>query len=258
MNNWITKIIKASEKIKTAFHERATAKEIAASPWTSCTCMSGPMLKKDLKANLFVCPSCQKHHRISPKDRFSILFSNDYEIIKTPVPKDDILEFVDTKSYKDRLKSARKNTGLDCSMVVATGAINKINITAIASEFGFLGASVASAEGEAFLAAAQHAIENKHPLVVFTAGGGMRMQEGMISLSQMPRTTLVTENQNYLHFECRSRLFRFVDDLEFLIDPDARVIQVRSASRVGYSDLGVNRARVNQVRVAFESNHLDQ
>ena len=77
-------------------------------------------------------------------------------------------------------------------------------------------------------------------------------------MSQMPRTTLVTENQNYLHFECRSRLFRFVDDLEFLIDPDARVIQVRSASRVGYSDLGVNRARVNQVRVAFESNHLDQ
>ena len=148
------------------------------------------MLKKDLKANLFVCPSCQKHHRISPQDRFSILFSNNYEIIKTPIPKDDILGFVDTKSYKDRLKSARKNTGLDCSMVVATGALNKINITAIASEFGFLGASVASAEGEAFLAVAQHAIENKHPLVVFTAGGGMRMQEGMISLSQMPRTTL--------------------------------------------------------------------
>ena len=76
-------------------------------------------------------------------------------------------------------------------------------------------------------------------------------------MSQMPRTTLVTENENYLHFECRSRLFRFVDDLEFLIDPDTRVIQVRSASRVGYSDLGVNRARVNQVRDAFESTHLD-
>ena len=74
----------------------------------------------------------------------------------------------------------RKNTGLDCSMVVATGALNKINITAIASEFGFLGASVASAEGEAFLAAAQHAIENKHPLVVFTARGGIREQEGKI------------------------------------------------------------------------------
>ena len=190
MVNWITKIIKAGEKIKTAVRERVTKKDLATSPWTSCSCMSGPMLKRDLKANLFVCPSCKKHHRISPKDRFSILFSNNYEIIKTPIPKDDILGFSDTKSYKDRLKSARKNTGLDCSMVVATGALNKINITAIASEFGFLGASVASAEGEAFLAATQHAIENKHPLVVFTAGGGMRMQEGMISLSQMPRTTL--------------------------------------------------------------------
>ena len=188
--NWITKIIKAGEKIKTAVRERVTAKDLATSAWTSCSCMSGPMLKKDLEANLFVCPSCQKHHRISPKDRFSILFSNNYEIIKTPIPRDDILGFVDTKSYKDRLKSARKNTGLDCSMVVATGTLNKINITAIASEFGFLGASVASAEGEAFLAATQHAIENKHPLVVFTAGGGMRMQEGMISLNQMPRTTL--------------------------------------------------------------------
>ena len=190
MVNWLREVIRAGQKIKTAFHKRATAKERAESPWISCTCLSGPMLKKDLKANLFVCPSCNKHHRISPKDRFSILFSNNYEIIKTPIPRDDILGFVDTKSYKERLKSARKNTGLDCSMIVAIGAINKINITAVASEFGFLGASIASAEGEAFLAAAQHAIENSNPLVVFTAGGGMRMQEGMISLSQMPRTTL--------------------------------------------------------------------
>ena len=82
MVNWLNRIIAAGEKIKSAIRERATAKDIAASPWTSCSCMSGPMLKKDLKANLFVCPSCQKHHRISPKDRFSILFSNNYEIIK--------------------------------------------------------------------------------------------------------------------------------------------------------------------------------
>ena len=76
-------------------------------------------------------------------------------------------------------------------MVVATGSLETIRITAIASEFSFIGgASIASAEGEAFLAAAQHAIENNNPLVVFTAGGGMRMQEGMISLNQMPRTVL--------------------------------------------------------------------
>ena len=190
MVNWLQQVIKAGQKIKTAFHERATAKERADSPWTSCTCVTGPMLKSDLKANLFVCPSCNKHNRISPKDRFSILFSNNYEIIKTPIPRDDILGFVDTKSYKDRLRSARKNTGLDCSMVVATGAIEKIPITAVASDFDFLGASIEAAEGEAFLAAADHAIQNKQPLVIFTSGGGMRMQGGAISLSQMPRTTL--------------------------------------------------------------------
>ena len=101
--------------------------------------------------------------------------------------------------------------------------------------------------------------ESHHtPGFAFTGSVADALNRLVHVMSQMPRTTLVTENQNYLHFECRSRLFRFVDDLEFLIDPDARVIQVRSASRVGYSDLGVNRARVNQVRVAFESNHLDQ
>ena len=83
MVNWLQEVIRAGQKIKTAFHERATAKERAESPWISCTCLSGPMLKKDLKANLFVCPSCNKHHRLSPKDRFSILFSDNYEIIKT-------------------------------------------------------------------------------------------------------------------------------------------------------------------------------
>ena len=189
--NWLTKIIKAGEKIKTAIKERATKADQEASAWTSCSCASGPILKKDLEANLFVCPSCKRHHRISPKNRFKLLFqNNNYEIIKTPIPKDDVLGFTDTKPYKERLKSARKKTGLESSMVVATGALNNINITAIASDFSFLGASIASAEGESFLAAAQHAIENNNPLIIFTSGGGMRMQEGMISLHQMPRTVL--------------------------------------------------------------------
>ena len=77
-------------------------------------------------------------------------------------------------------------------------------------------------------------------------------------VGQLPRTTLVAENENYLHFECRSLLFRFVDDLEFLIDSDNQLIQIRSASRVGYSDLGVNRARVNQVRNAFDSTDMTE
>jgi acetyl-CoA carboxylase carboxyl transferase subunit beta len=187
--NWITKIIKAGEKIKTAFHERASKEDIAKSDWTSCC--RGPILKKDLEQNLWVCPDCNKHHRIKPSQRFDILFGkNNYEIFKTPIPKDDPLGFVDSKSYKDRLKSARKKTGLECSMVVAEGSINQIKITAIASDFDFMGASIGAAEGEAFLYAAQHAIENKQPLLMVATGGGMKMQESLISLSQMTRTTL--------------------------------------------------------------------
>ena len=187
--NWITKIIKAGEKIKSAIHKRATKEDIANSDWTSCC--KGPILKKDLEDNLWVCPSCNKHHRINPRQRFDILFGkNNYEILKTPIPKDDPLDWNDSKPYLDRLKIARKKTGMNCSMMVVRSTINNINITAIASDFDFMGASIEAAEGEAFLYASQHAIENQNPLLVVTSGGGMRMQASMISLSQMPRTTL--------------------------------------------------------------------
>ena len=187
--NWITKIIKAGEKIKTAIHERASKEDIAKSDWTSCC--RGPILKKDLEQNLWVCLDCNKHHRIKPSQRFDILFGkNNYEVFKTPIPKDDPLGFVDSKPYKERLKAARKKTGLECSMVVAEGSINQIKITAIASDFDFMGASIGAAEGEAFLYAAQHAIENQQPLLMVATGGGMKMQESLISLSQMTRTTL--------------------------------------------------------------------
>ena len=189
MVNWLQKVITAGQKIKTAFHKRASKEDIAKSDWTSCC--TGPILKSDLAENLWVCPSCSKHHRIKPDQRFQILFGkNNYEVFKTPIPKDDPLGFVDSKSYKDRLKAARKKTGLECSMVVAEGSINQIKITAIASDFDFMGASIGAAEGEAFLYAAQHAIENQQPLLMVATGGGMKMQESLISLSQMTRTTL--------------------------------------------------------------------
>ena len=187
--NWLTKIIKAGEKIKTALHKRATREEISNSDWTSCC--KGPILKKDLENNLWVCPDCYKHHKIKPKQRFDILFGkNNYEILETPLPQDDPLGFVDSKPYKVRLKDARKKTGLKCSMIVATGLINNIKTTAVASDFDFLGASIEAAEGEVILFAAQYSIENKTPLIICTSGGGMRMQASMISLSQMPRTIL--------------------------------------------------------------------
>ena len=189
--NWLTKIIKAGEKIKTAIHKRASKEDIANSDWASCC--RGPLLKKDLEKNLWVCPEpdCNKHHRIKPKQRFDILFGkNNYEIFKTPIPKDDPLNWTDSKSYKDRLKIARKKTGMNCGMMVVSGSINNIKITAVASDFDFLGASMAAAEGEAFLYGIQHAIENQTPFLCFSSGGGMRMMESLISLSQMTRTTI--------------------------------------------------------------------
>ena len=188
--NWITKKLSyLSEKIKTVIKKRPTKEEIANSDWFSCC--KGPILKKELEQNLWVCPSCNKHHRIGCKQRFDIIFGkNNYEIIKTPIPKDDPLQWKDSKSYKDRLKDARKKTGMDCGIMVVTGKINNITITACASDFAFIGGSVGAAEGEAILTGIQHAIDNQQAFVNFTSGGGMRMFESLIALSQMTRTTL--------------------------------------------------------------------
>jgi acetyl-CoA carboxylase carboxyl transferase subunit beta len=195
--NWIKKTLHFGEKIKRIIKKRASKEEIANSDWTSCC--KGPILKKDLKDNLWVCPSCNKHHRISPRQRFDAIFGrNNYEVLKTPIPQDDPLNWSDSKSYKDRLKAARKKTGMDCGMMVINTNIHTVKITAIASDFDFVGGSIGAAEGEAFLYGTQHAIENKQPFVVFTSGGGMRMMESLISLSQMTRTTLaINELKNH-------------------------------------------------------------
>jgi len=187
--NWIKKTLRFGEKIKTIIRERASKSEIANSDWTSCC--KGPILKKDLEDNLWVCPSCNKHHRINPRQRFDVIFGkNNYEVLKTPIPHDDPLNWNDSKPYKDRLKASRKKTGMDCAMMVINTNIQSIKITAIASDFDFIGGSVGAAEGEAFLYGIQYAIEKEQPFVIFTSGGGMRMMESLISLSQMTRTTL--------------------------------------------------------------------
>ena len=187
--NWIKKTLRFSEKIKKIIRTRATKADIASSDWTSCC--KGPILKKDLEENLWVCPSCNKHHRISPRQRFDIIFGrNNYEVLKTPIPQDDPLNWTDSKSYKDRLKTARKKTGMNCGMMVVETSIKNVKLTAIATDFDFIGGSIGAAEGEAFLYGIQHAIENTQPFLIFTSGGGMRMMESLISLSQMTRTTL--------------------------------------------------------------------
>tara|TARA_B100001142_G_scaffold209546_1_gene207697 strand:- start:2639 stop:3571 length:933 start_codon:yes stop_codon:yes gene_type:complete len=188
--NWITKkLLHLSQKIKTVIKKRPTNEEIENSDWTSCC--KGPVLKKELDDNLWVCPSCNKHHRINCRTRFDTVFGkNNYEILKTPIPKIDPLNWKDAKSYKERLKSAQKKTGMDCGIMIIKTKIQNINITAAACDFNYIGGSIGQAEGEAILTGIQHAIDNQQPFIIFTSGGGMRMFESLIALSQMTRTTL--------------------------------------------------------------------
>ena len=187
--NWIKKVLHISEKIKKVIKKRATKEEVASSDWTSCC--KGPVLKKDLEDKLWVCGACGKHHRINCRQRFDIVFGkNNYEILETPIPQDDPLDWKDSKTYKERLKTARKKTGQECAVMIVKTKVNNIDITAGAFDFAFIGASVGAAEGEAIIYGVQNAIDNQTPFVLFTAGGGMRMFESLIALSQMTRTTL--------------------------------------------------------------------
>jgi len=187
--NWIKRVLHISEKIKKVLKKRPTKEEIESSDWTSCC--KGPVLKKDLEENLWVCDACGKHHRINCRQRFDIVFGkNNYEILETPIPQDDPLDWKDSKTYKERLKTARNKTGQECAVMIVKTKINNIDITAGAFDFAFIGASVGAAEGEAIIYGIQNAIDNQTPFVLFTAGGGMRMFESLIALSQMTRTTL--------------------------------------------------------------------
>ena len=164
--NWIKKTLNFGEKIKKLLKVRPTKEDIENSDWTSCC--KGPILKKDLEENLWVCKSCGKHHRINCKQRFDVFFGkNNYEILNTPIPLDDPLEWKDSKTYKERLKEARKKTGQKTAVLIAKGKINKIEVTVGAIDFGFIGGSVGAAEGEAIIFGIQHSIDNKTPFIFF-------------------------------------------------------------------------------------------
>ena len=187
--NWLTKAKNFGERIKKVLKKRPSREDMENSDWTSCC--KGPILKKDLENNLWVCSSCGKHHRISCRQRFDIFFGkNKYEILETPQPSEDPLNWKDTKSYKVRLDQARKKTSQNCAVMIAKGSINGIQVTAGAINFDFIGGSVGAAEGEAIIYGVQHAIDNQTPYVFFPCGGGQRMFESPIALANMTRTTL--------------------------------------------------------------------
>jgi len=184
--NWITKFIKP--KIASLFKKKTS--ETNEVLWTTCQCKN-LIYKEDLQNNFNCCPKCGSHHKLSCKERFNIFFDEkDYELLKTPIPKDDPIKFIDKKKYTDRLKFAREITSQDDAVSIATGMINKIQVTVGAQDFRFIGGSFGAASGEAFIHGVQHAIENKNPFIFFSCSGGQRMMESSIALMQMSRTVL--------------------------------------------------------------------
>ena len=184
--NWITKFIKP--KIKSLFKKKTSSSEETL--WISCKCKN-LIFKEDFKSNFFCCTKCGAHHKLSCKDRFNLFFDNgEFEIIDSPLPIDDPLQFVDNKKYKDRLRDARKKTGQNDAVLIAKGKVKNIDVTVGAQDFRFIGGSFGAASGEAFITGVQHAINNKTPLVFFSCSGGQRMMESSIALMQMTRTTL--------------------------------------------------------------------
>lgn len=159
--------------------------------WTNCDSCGQMLLIRDFERNHKVCPHCGHHGRALAHERLEWTFDNgEYTTIELPKMPVDPLSFRDSKRYTDRLKAARNKTHLDDAMVVAHGRIAGRETVVAVMAFEFMAGTMGAALGEAFLAACRLAVLQKAPLVVFTASGGARMQEGVISLMQMPRTTI--------------------------------------------------------------------
>jgi acetyl-CoA carboxylase carboxyl transferase subunit beta len=162
--------------------------------WHKCKGCGTMVFLKELEDNLYVCPTCQYHERIGPARRFEQLFDDgNFTVLPNPKVAEDPLKFRDQKPYVTRIKAARTATGEPDAFINASGNILGRRAVVGVQDFAFMGGSMGQAVGEAFIAGAEAAIAARAPYVVFTASGGARMQEGILSLMQMPRTTVAIE-----------------------------------------------------------------
>ncbi len=157
--------------------------------WIKCPSCEAVLYKSDLEQNQNVCPHCGHHHRIGARARLDALLDPEgrYEIGQEVIPV-DALKFKDSRKYPERLKEALENTGETVALIVMGGAITSINVVVACFEFDFMGGSMGSVVGERFVRGVETAIEQKVPFLCFTATGGARMQEGLLSLMQMAKT----------------------------------------------------------------------
>ncbi len=162
--------------------------------WEKCAKCEQMIFHRELESNLRVCPHCDHHMRLSADARLKLLFDDgEYQAIELPEVVTDPLRFRDRKRYPDRLRDARAATGHQDAIVVAHGALGGAQTVIAAFDFGFLGGSMGIAVGESLLAAARLAVLQESPLIVIPASGGARMQEGVLSLMQMARTTIAVD-----------------------------------------------------------------
>jgi acetyl-CoA carboxylase carboxyl transferase subunit beta len=184
--SWLDKLL--PPKIKQT--DPKSRKGVPEGLWVKCPACEAVLYRNDVEANLHVCPKCSHHMRIGARARIDALLDVEgrYEIGQEIVPV-DALKFKDSRKYPERIKDAMDETGETDAMVVMGGAIHTLPVVVSCFEFGFMGGSMGSVVGERFVRGAQNALEQQVPFICFTASGGARMQESLLSLMQMAKTT---------------------------------------------------------------------
>lgn len=186
--NWITNYVRP--RINSIFSRR----EMPENLWSKCDDCGTMLFHRELSEALNVCTNCGHHMAITPRARFEALFDGGiFNEISVPAPLEDPLKFRDQKRYPDRLRAAQKATYEAEAMLVAEGEMGRTPIVAAAQDFSFMAGSMGMYVGNAIVAAAERAVALKRPLILFSAAGGARMQEGILSLMQMPRTTVAVQ-----------------------------------------------------------------
>ena len=181
---WFEKIVPS--RIKTERRSRSVPEGL----WIKCTACDSPLYRAELERNLHVCPKCSHHMRIGARDRLLRFLDEGTPLeLASKVTPEDPLKFRDSKKYKDRLSAAQKSTGEKDALIVMAGQLEAMPVVACAFEFQFLGGSMGSVVGERFRRAADHALKHRIPLICFSASGGARMQEALLSLLQMAKTS---------------------------------------------------------------------
>ncbi|MGU3492840.1 acetyl-CoA carboxylase, carboxyltransferase subunit beta [Xanthobacteraceae bacterium A53D] len=186
--NWISNVVRP--KIRNFLNRR----EVPENLWVKCPETGQMVFHKDLEANLYVIPGSGYHMRMAPAERLKATFDDGaYEEVALPDVVVDPLKFRDERKYIDKLKDARTKTGAQDAVKVATGLLETLPVTVAVQDFGFMGGSLGMAAGESIVTGLMTAVEKKTPFIMFAASGGARMQEGILSLMQMPRTTVAIQ-----------------------------------------------------------------